>query len=161
MPIRDSQTPIEQNFDQNEIGLQPPFILNRILANYIKTLTYLFARDEDNKIWRMLRTDNHGNLKTSPGTQNKNIPLVFQFTAQLGMTLALPANSLRKCVVIYNIDMVGGAKEKDLNIQLGQTQGSPLFRLKAGWAYTDNLWSGDIFLQSQNTTHPVTIVEYY
>jgi len=82
MPTQESQTPIEDNFDDNEIGFKPSPIYNKILGNYIKTIAYLFGRDNVSKLWRQLRTDSNGNLRVTSGTQRqmKRVNLLFYST---------------------------------------------------------------------------------
>ncbi len=162
MPERESQTPIEQNFDDNEVGLQPPFILNRILANYIKTLSFLFARDEPNRRWRMLRADTSGNLKVSNGMQSAQAPISTPFTILANVTTkVISLNLARKAYLIVNSNNSGNGGYNPIQISFGNLPSTSVFLLYPAWAYRDTYWCGDVFVRSSAVQVTIEVYEFF
>lgn len=163
MTNRDSQTTIEENFDQNEVGLQPPFVKNRILANYIKTFTLLFGRDEPNSIWRMLRTDNYGVLRTTNSQQNDLRPLKHIFTVPNGATplKVISADTLRKEYMIINDIDSTTTRRCAIHIQFGLNNTFQDILLPTGWGFKDSRWSGDVFVLSTSQTPDIMVMEFF
>jgi hypothetical protein len=160
--MQNSQSPIEQNFDDNDAGLQPHRVNNRILVNYIKTFAYLFGRDERNLIWRMIRTDSSGNIKVTPGAQQQLIPNVSnpQLTSAAG-TQVLKANPDRKAFLIWKGVVPATGKGNALFINYGTISLTNSIFLPAGWGYKDDTWNGDVFITPQVVNMQCSIIEYF
>jgi len=160
--VNNSQTPTEQNFDETELGLQPPDIKNRFLFNYIKSLSFLLGRDEDNLIWRMLRTDASGNLKVTDSAQAKLSPHESVISLPAGVnTKILLFNPLRKKYVIANNRANGTTPPRLVFISYGNNPLNNTINVAPGWAFYDDSYNGDVYAKCSSGSSFIDVMEFF
>lgn len=161
--MNNSQTPVEQSFDDTELGLQPPNPVNRFLFNYIKALVFTLARDEPNKIWRMLRADNNGNLRIKLGGQSTLPPVATTFSVVAGLppTKVIGSNTQRTSWMIINDGSTGNNLMQTVLVSYGNQPSAQYFRLDVGMGIRCYSWNGDVFCRGLNSTADIRIVEFF
>lgn len=156
------QKPILNNWNQNEFGLQPRNLVERIAANFIKVFAYNFGFDANTPIWRALRSDVSGNLKVSNGAQSANPPLLTQLSVTGVAQQILPINTARRSFIINNDcqSLVGSASS--LIIVYPNPNSSWQLILPVGWSYFDDDWQGtvSVVLLSGAGPQSITIAEF-
>lgn len=158
--MQNSQTPVEDNFDDNEIGLKESPVNNKILINYIKTIAYNFVRDNKHKIWRQSKSDSYGNTKTANGTQSFDLPIATFFDGGGTGSIVLQPNELRRAFVIVNAIQINNRKEGPLEIHYGINSQAPQIMLPPGYALKDTAWSGAVFIKGLVSNTEFWVYDY-
>jgi hypothetical protein len=157
------QKPVQNNWNSHEFGLKPKNIIETLAANFIKAWSYISGWDSNNSIWRAVRVDSDGNLKTTNGTQNNLAPAITTVNLTVASQSLLTENPLRRAFAIYNDAASTGGVVEAVILEYPNPLGTYKVYLPAGSFYVDDTWQGSILLsvQSADATQSVTLVEYY
>lgn len=153
----------KQGWLSNEFGLQPLNAIEKVLKHLIKAFAYQFGWDETNLMWRAIRSDVGGNLKTTSGTQGTLPPSISLVNLTTAYSEILAANPNRSYFTVYNNSFgpdLGGA---EVLIQYPNPNSSEAIHIPPGTIYTDTNWSGAIngLVNGINTTTQSIIITEY
>lgn len=156
------QTPTDSHFDDLEEGMLPQVPRQSVQTGYTKQLSFNYARDTFNNIWRKLKSDSAGNLKVKLSTQGVDRPLPGNTNLTAVFVLVLPANPKRSSVIIFNNSQSGITFADSIQLKYNLSSASPDITIMPGYMLIEDNWSGDIFMKSALTDPmPIRWVEYF